>query len=250
MPESRPYVLGDGLLRESKLSVGSDTITARADRLKVAIRFGGGNTKVAERSGVPFSTLSNYLAGRDMKADAMVTLARACGVSLSWLASGDGAMTNDGLELTGQKPDSVALKFFHAEPSAGRGITPDEWEGYDEYELPRHFLAGVFGTWKKDLFLVRVQGDSMQPSINPGDTLLVDYTPDALAQAIYVMNFHGMFIVKRLTIKDRETFTVTSDNARYPSFDVPVEQVAWVRAGEARDLTIIGRVMARFQPNI
>jgi hypothetical protein len=33
-------------------------------------------------------TLNRYIAGRDMKASAMIRLARACDVSLDWLASG------------------------------------------------------------------------------------------------------------------------------------------------------------------
>ena len=39
---------------------------------------------------MPIATLSNYLAGRDMKAEALVTLAEVCRVSLEWLATGRG----------------------------------------------------------------------------------------------------------------------------------------------------------------
>jgi hypothetical protein len=41
---------------------------------------------------VPVGTISNYLLGREMRASAMIALARACRVNLQWLATGDGPM--------------------------------------------------------------------------------------------------------------------------------------------------------------
>ncbi|GGG30738.1 hypothetical protein GCM10010964_18320 [Caldovatus sediminis] len=42
---------------------------------------------------MPVGTLNRYIAGRDMKASALVALAAACGVRVEWLATGRGAMT-------------------------------------------------------------------------------------------------------------------------------------------------------------
>lgn len=67
-----------------------EEISKRADRLKEAVRLGGGAVVVARKIGMPIPTLNNYLAGRDMKASAMVLLAEGAGVSLDWLATGKG----------------------------------------------------------------------------------------------------------------------------------------------------------------
>jgi transcriptional regulator with XRE-family HTH domain len=67
-------------------------IMLRADRLKEAVKAGGGGAPVAKRIGMPIPTLNNYLAGRDMKASALVALAKGCGVSIAWLADGQGEM--------------------------------------------------------------------------------------------------------------------------------------------------------------
>jgi hypothetical protein len=56
------------------------------------VRAAGGNNLVAQRSGVPLSSLNSYLRGREMKAGQLVRLAEATGVSLGWLATGDGPM--------------------------------------------------------------------------------------------------------------------------------------------------------------
>lgn len=68
-------------------------VQERAERLKEALRLAGGGAAVAKQIGMPIPTLNNYIAGRDMKASALIALAEACGVSLDWLATGRGRKT-------------------------------------------------------------------------------------------------------------------------------------------------------------
>ncbi len=64
-----------------------------AERLREAVRLGGGQTAVSAKSGVKMRTLSSYLSGEfTMKLPAAVDLADACGVNLEWLAAGRGPM--------------------------------------------------------------------------------------------------------------------------------------------------------------
>lgn len=74
----------------SDLNAEADSFKAasRAARLRDAIRRGGGNKVVAGLSGVSLTTLQNYLNGTPMKLDAALGIARACGVSVEWLATG------------------------------------------------------------------------------------------------------------------------------------------------------------------
>ena len=60
----------------------------RPNRLREALRRGGGNKVVSERSGVPLANLQTYLKGREMRIDTAIALAEACGVTLEWLATG------------------------------------------------------------------------------------------------------------------------------------------------------------------
>ncbi len=64
----------------------------RADRLRDALKRAGGAATVARQIGMPIATLNNYVAGRDMKASALVRLAQGCEVSIEWLAAGTGPM--------------------------------------------------------------------------------------------------------------------------------------------------------------
>jgi DNA-binding phage protein len=58
------------------------------ERLREAVERGGGPSKVARSSGVPLSTLNDYLAGTDIRLSRGARIAAACGVSLDWLVSG------------------------------------------------------------------------------------------------------------------------------------------------------------------
>jgi transcriptional regulator with XRE-family HTH domain len=59
------------------------------ERLRAAVVAAGGATRVAQLSGIPLTTLNNYLAGRsEPKRPALATLADALRRDLGWLATG------------------------------------------------------------------------------------------------------------------------------------------------------------------
>jgi hypothetical protein len=97
-------------------------IAQRTDRLRQAINFAGGATAVSRKAAMAATTINNYLAGRDMKSSALVTLAKVCGVRIEWLATGHGAM-----QLSASAPDQVSVNSFPAE----------------QLEAPAHFKALV-----------------------------------------------------------------------------------------------------------
>ncbi|MHB1305211.1 MAG: helix-turn-helix domain-containing protein [Acidiphilium sp.] len=65
-----------------------------AARLRLAVEKNGGASEVSRKSGVPISTLNDYLSGREPRFSRAFALARACGVSLDWLATGISSETS------------------------------------------------------------------------------------------------------------------------------------------------------------
>ena len=106
-------------------------------------------------------------------------------------------------------------------------------------------LAGKVGfdeTWLRQmgldpagLSLIRVVGDSMQPTLNDGDDIMVDTSAALRApkKGIHVLRLDGTLMVKRLLPSKGGTLSILSDNPAYAS----IEDVA------ASDVTIIGRVV-------
>lgn len=57
-------------------------------RLREAVAAAGGPSAVSKSSGIALSTLSDYLSGTEARFSRVVSLARACKVSLNWLGNG------------------------------------------------------------------------------------------------------------------------------------------------------------------
>ena len=87
-----------------------------------------------------------------------------------------------------------------------------------------------------DLVIIRVEGDSMVPTLGDGDDILID-RGDAggrLRDGIYVLRVDDALIVKRIALNPvSRRVTVQSDNAAYPP---------WPDL-ELRAVDVIGRVI-------
>lgn len=86
------------------------------------------------------------------------------------------------------------------------------------------------------LSMIKVAGDSMEPTLGDGDDILVDRgdAADRLRDGIYVLRFDDALNVKRIAMNpEGGRFTIRSDNPAYPS---------WPDCDPAR-IAIIGRVV-------
>ena len=89
--KSPETTMSDSHVRDDTVQPLNRIATNRAERLRQAIKAAGGNNRVSERSGVPLGTLGYYLRGRDFQTETLVALAEACGVTVEWLATGQGS---------------------------------------------------------------------------------------------------------------------------------------------------------------
>lgn len=85
------------------------------------------------------------------------------------------------------------------------------------------------------LSAVRVQGDSMEPTLKAGDDILVDGSDatDRLRDGIYVLRIDDALNVKRLAVAPGGRLSIISDNDRYP----PIER------RREDNVEIVGRVV-------
>jgi phage repressor protein C with HTH and peptisase S24 domain len=70
------------------------------------------------------------------------------------------------------------------------------------------------------LSLIRVEGDSMAPTLSDGDEILVDAGDSAarLRDGIYVLRIDDALVVKRLALGPGKRVSVRSDNDAYPGW--------------------------------
>ena len=99
------------------------------------------------------------------------------------------------------------------------------------------WIKGEKGFRRKELLLVTVVGDSMEPTLRQGDVVLVDrakaHVPD---DGLYVLRVDGAMLVKRLNKLPGRRVGVTSDNEVYPSFEFDL-------ASPPEDMAVLGRVV-------
>lgn len=103
--------------------------------------------------------------------------------------------------------------------SAGAGVLAEGEAlagkvGFDEAWLRK------LGVEPRNVSLIRVEGDSMQPVLSDGDDIMVDKGAalKPLRDGIHVIRIDGVLMVKRLARAPGGRLSVLSDNPAYPSW--------------------------------
>jgi phage repressor protein C with HTH and peptisase S24 domain len=152
------------------------------------------------------------------------TLARYFGVSEALLGGRD----DEGEKL-------IAVPVLDVQASAGHGAFAGDERPRARMRFDPSWLRGL----KLDptqLSVIQVMGDSMSPTLNDGDDILVNLSDSAasLRDGIYVLRLDGALNVKRLIVdRARGRVSVKSDNPAYTS---------WPTLDPSR-LDVIGRVV-------
>ena len=124
-----------------------------------------------------------------------------------------------------------------AEAAAAGAATPAPPTQQSEFIAFGHdWIRSTLGLNPDDLVLESAVGESMHPTIHDNDLLLIDSTDTKLREfGVYVLEFQGERLVKRVQRKLDGSLILISDNAIYEPERIPAE-----RAG---DVKVIGRVV-------
>ena len=121
--------------------------------------------------------------------------------------------------------------------SAGPGSVASEELGKPYFAFDERWLKALTASAPANLSIVRVDGDSMAPTLSAGDDILVDLgdSADRVRDGIYVLRVDDSLVVKRLALNPvGRRVTVQSDNPSYPDWpdcdlaDIhPIGRVIW-----------------------
>ena len=86
--------------------------------------------------------------------------------------------------------------------SAGPGAIVTEELGKPYFAFDERWLKALTASAPANLSIVRVEGDSMAPTLNAGDDILVDLgdCAERLRDGIYVLRIDDALVVKRLAL--------------------------------------------------
>lgn len=207
--------------------------------------------RLAKATGVSPSAFRKWLKGEaEPSRDRLVALASAAGVSLGWLAQGEGpepdfaALQARANNRRSSEPFSTSrfLVLPKVAESAAAGAGRVDTDGATEFIGFRHdWIRTVFGREPGDVMMLTAVGESMEPNIHNGDLLLVDTTDRTFRNfGVYVVECRGERLVKRVQRKFDGSLILISDNHVY--------QPEFIEAELAKEIETIGRVIWRGGP--
>jgi phage repressor protein C with HTH and peptisase S24 domain len=145
--------------------------------------------------------------------------------------------------LLGGPPDEpsaaaglLSVKRHPVMVSAGPGALVTEELGKAYFAFDERWLKSLTSSGPANLSIVRVEGDSMTPTLNAGDDILVDLgdAGERLRDGIYVLRIDDALVVKRLALNPMgRRVTIQSDNPAYAD---------WPDC-DLNDINCIGRVI-------
>lgn len=245
--------------------------TPMANRIKARIKELGTSARAIsiQVTGTPEFLRPVLNEGAQPKADNLIKLAKALKVSVNWLLTGEhehissedvaatlpgsntyNSLTKSSLEnFSGQLPGSVPE--IDAKAGAGNGnvgetevVTLRRGESYvghkvvSEWVFPPAFLRHELRMQPGEIMVLEVVGDSMSPTLESGDRVMVDTTySKPTPDGIYVIEEGDGPMVKRLQLvrrSDPPQIRIISDNKHHESYTLRLD-----------DVRIIGRVSGR-----
>lgn len=193
---------------------------ASSEDLRAAIKKAGVQV-VAEKAGVPPTTLYSFTSGKTM---------RMIGDTRDRVVAALKELQVDGSGPTAEEFTSVPIYDIRASAGAGALMedgAPTAYQPYRDSELSRWNIA--------DLAVIQVGGDSMWETLHDGDKVLVNRGERRIVKpGIYIIAYEGELLVKRCqrNLNDGSVL-VSSDNKAYQSFVV----------NEPDKLDVLGRVV-------
>ena len=149
---------------------------------------------------------------RRLKEEERRKLARYFAVSEAMLGGPPDLADRDGL---------VAVNRTAVRASAGPGAIVSEESGQPYFAFDERWLKALTASPPDKLSIIRVEGDSMAPTLNPGDDILVDLADreERLRDGVYVLRIDDALVVKRIALHPiGGRATVQSDNPAYPDW--------------------------------
>lgn len=211
--------------------IPSAAIGCFRERLKDAMGTTGARA-FARSCGLSEGAIRSYLSGDTYPTlDRLEQIALAAGVSAVWLAFGK----EDRPKLVVEDDKYVYVPLYDARCSAGSGSWNEGAKIWTQLAFTRYSLQRK-GLNPDNLSAIQVSGDSMEPLLDDGDTVLIDHKRNSLeGEGIYVIHLDDHLYAKRLQRQFDGSLSIISQNKDYQTMTVPKERL--------NELQIIGRVV-------
>lgn len=209
-------------------------------------RLGMAQPAFAEVAGAAKRTLIEWEKGTTSPSAVQLSALHEIGVDLQYVLLGirspkEPCRAGVTLHETYPSEESATEGFilvprYEVQASAGNGALIHSEQIVDYLAFKADWVRNTLGVAQRDLALISVKGDSMEPGLSNEDLILVDMRRNRVEDnAVYVLQLDGTLLVKRIQRKLDGSLCVMSDN---PCYEAEI-----VSAERATDLHVLGRVV-------
>lgn len=204
-----------------------------SERLRARIRqLGMSVAEVAREADVNRTFVYDILRGRSQvpNLEKLGQVAKVLKVELEWLLSGKGRVQGGDPISEDYHNEFVAIQYAAVRPSMGGGtiVEAEDRPGRD-FHFRRAWIRDRLRAAPSLLRVMAVQGDSMMPTLNDGDVILVDMNQrNPVPPGIFVLNDGMGLVAKRLEhvpMSDPPQVRIISDNPRYTPYECLLDEV-------------------------
>ena len=210
------------------------------DRISAVADLYGTRRNAALAAGSSEDMLQAYIKGTSkVPLGRMAALCLGQGISLDWLATGQGQWAiRDRSSLEVSRPsgsmeplgDFVLVPHYGAITATESGSQVSREGVLGEFAFRGDWLQKTIGGEPVDLGVVEVAGDSMEPTLRHGEKVLVDLSVTAMiGDGIYLLQDDDLLVVKRLQRVIGSGILVRSDNPAYATYEVPQSKAQALR---------------------
>lgn len=182
------------------------------------------DTDLAEKLGVKRATLGAWRTRESTPYAECINIAESRNISLDWLLTGKGDMQFEGSSNHNDLDTLVHIPEFDVFLSAGNGSYPQEGSRpIDERPFTKAWLSEK-GLKHKDLSLVKVRGDSMEPLLKDRDIIMLDSsktTPNDFSP--FAVRIEDCLYIK-IVQKNKNILTLHSINEAYKPITINLEE--------------------------
>jgi phage repressor protein C with HTH and peptisase S24 domain len=201
------------------------TLHARLDQI---LRKFASVADLARVIGVSDNAIYKWLSGRGQPSVTnLVALANAAEVSVEWLATGHEAAALKRSSGRNAEQDGFAyVARYDVKGPGPRGEVLRSEQIVDYLAFKKEWVQSRLNAEPRNLLLIEAIGDSMAPTLEDSDLLLVDLAePRFRHDGIYVVRRDNELAVKRIQRRPDGAFNIISDNPAYQASVVASDSV-------------------------
>jgi phage repressor protein C with HTH and peptisase S24 domain len=142
-----------------------------------------------------------------------------------WIMLGEGSIEKEGAEfsVSSSYQNSVELPLLNIQGSMGGGKHNLEEVVVDVLRVTKTWVNKTLSAISsiENLSFIHAIGDSMNPTFNDGDILLIDSGIKSVSSdSVYVLEAHDRLFIKRVRRRMDGTFEISSDNPAVKTVDI------------------------------